>query len=263
MSECRDVEPLLTPFVDDEAAPAERATVDAHLRSCPRCREYVTSERTVRQAFVVCRASLHVNASADLRRRCEAQPAATSASTVFTRLLPRPSSGQAWRSWVPLSMAATLVLAVAGVFVYGLSSGPQALAAQLAADHVKCFDFAPTPTILPEAKVLGREWAAARGWALKVPETAPVEGLELLAVRRCISADGTTAHLMYRWRGQPLSVYVMKSHPPRIGTSPTIVDRLGQEAIIWSKGERTYAVVTRGRPDGIERVAQYVRAAAE
>ena len=60
---------------------------------------------------------------------------------------------------MPLSMVATLVLAVAGVFLYGLGDGVEALGAQLAADHVKCFEFRVSPTIIPDAKALGREWA--------------------------------------------------------------------------------------------------------
>ena len=40
---------------------------------------------------------------------------------------------------MPLSLAATLVLAVAGVFVFGLNNRVEALAASLAVDHVKCF----------------------------------------------------------------------------------------------------------------------------
>ena len=43
------------------------------------------------------------------------------------------------RRWAPLSLAATLVLAVAGVFVFGLNNRVEALAASLAVDHVKCF----------------------------------------------------------------------------------------------------------------------------
>ena len=66
-------------------------------------------------------------------------------------------------------MAATLVLAVAGVFVYGLNGGTEALAAQLAVDHVKCFEFSKQPTVMPDAKALSREWSAKRGWAIKIP----------------------------------------------------------------------------------------------
>ena len=76
--------------------------------------------------------------------------------------------------------------------------------------------------IIPDAKLLSREWAEARGWAVKVPESEPVEQLELLGIRRCISTEGTTAHLMYKWRGQPLSVYVLNSEDPRVELDPAV-----------------------------------------
>jgi hypothetical protein len=160
-------------------------------------------------------------------------------------------------------MAATLALAIAAVFFYGLNAGPEALAAQFAADHVKCFEFASPPAILPNAAVVGREWAETRGWTIKVPASAPSEQLELLDVRRCISTQGITAHLMYKWRGQPLSVYVLNKGHARIGPVPTLVERLGQEEILWSRGGRTYAVVARGRPAEIERVVLYVQRSTE
>jgi len=162
-----------------------------------------------------------------------------------------------------MSMVATLVLAVAGVFLYGLKGGAEALAAQLAVDHVKCFEFASPPTLIPDAKALSREWAEARGWTVKVPESEPVEQLELLGIRRCISTEGLTAHVMYKWRGQPLSVYVLNSEHPRVGPVPRLIEQFGQEAMIWSKGGRTYAVVTRGRPSDIEHVANYVQRSAQ
>jgi anti-sigma factor RsiW len=260
MSECRDIEPLFAPYVDGEAQPAESAAVEAHLRSCPRCRHHVADERSIREAFERCRASFRECASPELQRRCASQRAVTGpGASVGTPAVP----GFVRRTWVPLSMVATLFLAVAGVFVYGLRDNAGALAAQLAVDHVKCFEFAPHPDVLPDARTVGREWAAVRGWSIKVPETTPAEELELLGVRRCLSTAGATAHLMYKWHGRPLSVYVLNSHAPNVGPDPRIIERLGQEAIIWSKGERTYAVVAKGRPSDIEQVARYVRALAE
>lgn len=259
MPDCRDLESLFTPYVDGEAYPGDCAAIEAHLRDCPACRGRVVQEREIRDALVSGRDELRVCASAQLRRRCETgsrpavpAPAARSGG-VFTR-----------RPWVPLSMAASLVLAIAGVFLYGLGGvGGEALAAQLVVDHVKCFEFTPAPTILPDARALSREWSAVRGWTLKVPEGTATEELQLLGMRRCISTEGLTAHVMYRWHGQPLSVYVLNKDDKRIGPTPQLVERFGQEAIIWSARGRTYAVVARGRPSDVEHVAQYVRIAAE
>ena len=260
MSECREIEALFEPYVDGEAQPAESAAVEAHLRSCPQCRHQVADERSIREAFGRCRSSFRECASPELHRRCASQRVVTGpGASVSTPAAP----GFVRRTWVPLSMVATLFLAVAGVFVYGLRDNAGALAAQLAVDHVKCFEFAPQPNVLPDARAVGRDWAAVRGWSIKVPETTPVEELQLLGARRCLSTLGATAHLMYKWHGHPLSVYVLNTHAANVGSDPRIIERLGQEAIIWSKGDRTYAVVAKGRPSEIEQVARYVRAVAE
>jgi anti-sigma factor RsiW len=261
MAECRDLESLLAPYVDGEAQPGDRAVIEAHLRACAACRDRVACEEQVRLAFSARRAVLRATASADLRRRCVESSRAAAAGVAAQGA---PSSlSRRGRVWVPLSMAATILLAVAGVFFYGLRGGGEALAAQLVVDHVKCFEFAPEPKLLPDAQAIAREWLTTRGWTLKVPDNKPSEELELIGVRRCISADGTTAHVMYKWHGKPLSVYVLNHEDKQIGSSPRLVERLGQEAIMWCARGRTYAVVARGRVPDVEHVAEYVRLSAE
>jgi anti-sigma factor RsiW len=261
MPDCRELDSLFTPYVDGQAHPGDCVAIEAHVRECPACRTRVSAEREMRHALVEHRDRLRGCAPADLRRRCEATareaapvPAVASRGGVFA----------ARRAWVPLSMAATLVLTIAGIFLYGLrSAGGEALAAQLVVDHVKCFEFAPAPTILPDARSLSREWSTVRGWNVKVPEGVANEELQLIGMRRCLSTQGPTAHVMYRWHGQPLSVYVLNNDSKQIGPTPHLIERFGQEAIIWSARGRTYAVVARGRASDVEHVAQYVRVAAE
>jgi anti-sigma factor RsiW len=262
MAECRDLESLFAPYVDGEALPVDRGVMDTHLRNCPSCRDRVSSEQEIRQALVSRRETLRAAASVDLRRRCAAAAHAAGASG---QAAPAALAGMSAtrRAWIPLSMAATILLAVAGVFFYGLRGGGEALAAQLVVDHVKCFEFAPEPTLLPNAQALAREWQTARGWTLKLPENKPSEELELIGVRRCISTRGTTAHVMYKWHGKPLSVYVLNHEDKQLGTSPRLIERLGQEPIMWCARGRTYAVVARGRVPDVEHVAEYVRLSAE
>jgi anti-sigma factor RsiW len=256
MSDCRDVEPLMTPYVDGEAQPAERASVDAHIKACPPCREAVADERTAREVLHARREELRASAPEMLRRRCAAQTASMPRSAAA----PRPS-GLMRRSWLPLSLAATLVLTIAAVFLYGLNNRVEALAAQLAVDHVKCFQFVPDhSTVDPGAA--GLAWARTQGWALRVPSSAPDRQLVLLDVRRCWSTDGITAHMLYRWRGEPLSVYVLNGVPARSFEVRT-VDKLGQEEIMWSRGGRTYAIVARGRRADLQQVVAYVQQSVE
>jgi hypothetical protein len=198
------------------------------------------------------REDLRVGAPPALRARC----AALSASA-------RPTAGQARRSallrrWAPLSLAATLVLAVAGVFVFGLNDRVEALAASLTIDHVKCFKVgAPAPHA--DAGVAARQWQERQGWAVVVPDSEPAQELTLVDVRRCFSSDGRTAHVLYTWHGAPLSLYVL---PKNIGQDRAL-DRMGHEAVIWCANNRTYAVIAKGHPPDLNSVVGYMKANAK
>jgi anti-sigma factor RsiW len=69
MSKCQDLDPLFAPYADGQAAPADRASVEAHLERCPPCRERVAEQRTVRAALAACRPSLRPVAPEQLRAR--------------------------------------------------------------------------------------------------------------------------------------------------------------------------------------------------
>ena len=251
---CQDLDPVLAPYVDGEALPQDRAAVEAHLATCPPCRDRVAAERAARLVVHSRREGLRCCASDALRTRCGRLAAPPSG--------PRSAAGVLKRRWVPLSLAATLVLAVAGVFLIGLSDRVEVFAAQLALDHVKCFKFTPDRITVGDPAVIGREWASTRGWALKVPSSAPEYNLELLGVRRCGSTSGSVAHVLYRWRGEPLSVYVLPSSIAPSRALRTVVDTMGYEAVVWTHAGRTYAVVARGARDEVARVANYVRVSA-
>jgi hypothetical protein len=66
---------------------------------------------------------------------------------------------------------------------------------------------------------------------------------------------------MYRWRGQPLSVYVLPS-ARHAGQTGDVVTRFGHEAVLWTEGGRTYVVLARGRPGELDGVVGYVKANA-
>jgi hypothetical protein len=154
-----------------------------------------------------------------------------------------------------------MIIGVTTVFLIVINGGDRALAAQLAIDHVKCFQFAPEHGGVDSITAAER-WKAAYGWLLAVPRNEPREELELLDVRRCLSTQGSSAHIMYKWHGQPLSVYVLNS----VSKSDVHVERLitsiGERAVIWNDGGRTYAVVGRAQPDDLTHIAHYLRESA-
>lgn len=262
MDKCRDIELWLAPYVDGEAPPGTRASVEAHLGECRSCRERVEKECTARAVVTARRPGLRACAPAQLRARCAAQRAAaraTSGAAHGTRRVAgeRQLTRGAWHV-IPLSVAATLVLAVGGLFLYSALNQAEALAAQLAVDHVKCAKF---PSDRQDPAAAARQWAAANGWTVQVPASAPDRQLEFISLRRCLVTEGRTAHLMYKWRGEPLSVYVVPE-ALRDGPGQHTIDRLGHEAIMWSANDRTYVVLARGQPpeQEIKPVVGYMKA---
>lgn len=255
---CRDMDEHFAPYVDGEEPPAVLRSVEAHLAGCPSCPEHVEVERFARDAVRDQRAGLRVTAPEALRARC-ARAAAGSLPSVAG--FPPPAASvrrSTLRRWAPLSLAATLVLAVAGVFVFGLNDRVEALAASLAIDHVKCFKVdgrAPhNEPVTAEA-----HWQEKQGWPIQVPPSAPVQQLTLVDVRRCFTTDGRSAHLMYTWRGRPLSVYVLPEADGNAGRD-RIVEKMGHETVIWCDKGRTYAVVAEGHPQDLSQVIDYMKA---
>lgn len=244
---CRELEPTLAPYVDGESAADERASVEAHLERCPPCRDRVAGERAVRDVLHARRDELRPSASDPLRARCAAHAGQMPA---------RPAPVSRVRRLVPLSLAATLLLAIGGIFAFGVNH--EAIAAQLALDHLKCFDVIGEDGPVDAASAAAA-WAAERDWTIAVAPSSPELGLQLVGVRRCFSTDGAAAHCMYRWRDQDLSVYIVPHPLQTLGTAEQAVEKFGHRAIMWRSADRTYFIVTRGRRDGLDAVAAHIR----
>jgi anti-sigma factor RsiW len=159
------------------------------------------------------------------------------------------------RRWVPLSLAATVLLGVGAAFLYSVNNPLEAFAASLAVDHAACFKFASTnPNTDPASAATG--WQQSEGWAITIPPALPAEDLTLVGVRDCASTDGPAAHLMYTYRGKPLSLYVLPKDKGHAGTAT----KLGRDAVMWCAKGRTYAVVADGHPQDLNRIVEYMKA---
>jgi anti-sigma factor RsiW len=269
---CSDLEERLASYVDGEATPEARHAVDLHLAACPPCRRRAEAEAGARAVVHEHRAGLKAHAPESLRDRCTElayqQPSASTGSQPSPSIGTRESAFQpsianrksAIRRWMPLSLAATLLLAVGGVFLFGLNDRVDALAASLAIDHVKCFKTLKTGPDAPADPVAAASlWKQDQGWPITVPRTEPSEQLQLLAVRRCFSTEGRAVHLMYDWRGAPLSVYVLQENAGQ----DRVCEHMGREAVIWCANGRTYAVVADGRPQDLSHIVDYIKTRVE
>jgi hypothetical protein len=237
-ADCRQIEALLPPFVDGDAVEHDAARVRAHLERCGVCRGACEAQRAIRQL---------------LRGRRDALCAAAPEGLDFgVRSL---AGGRSSRSGLSvtgrlsaLAAAAALVLALASALVWGTGRSSVLLATQLTLDHIKCFmidgDDHGGHTSAAEAEVRMRE---QYGLTVRVPETSARDDVSLVAVRRCLSAEGVLAHVLYRYRGEPVSLFIV----PGRDTAAADVDAFGRHAQVLVRGDMTYVIVAPARLSGV------------
>jgi anti-sigma factor RsiW len=256
MSDCRSIDPLVTPYIDNELPQDEHARVDAHLRACPPCHSRVAAERAVRdliraRAPLVCseRASNALRAAVDFACR----------TTVGGPMGERSSAAIGKRSRLPaLALAATLVLAVGGVFVYeGTIHSSRVLAVELTADHVKCFALNRLFGTHAEAAAVESAMRAGFDWPLHIKAGFAAVGLELIGSRPCLSGEGRVAHIMCRHNGRPVSIFML----PQRARAEEVVEVMGHQARIWSADGRTFVMIANEPRPEVQRMASAVQAA--
>jgi len=245
MVTCRDVDTLMTPYVDGEAGGQERAAVEAHLGECPVCHDRARAEGAAKRVLRERAASIVGQAPLGLRTRI----AVTAA---------RPREARRWRlsRLVTAPIAAAVVLALAAVALYGLAGRSSVLlAAQLTLDHLKCFSLFEGQSGPPDSKVLEARFRDDYGWHLTVPAGSSSDGLVLTGARRCFYHDGRIAHVMYRQDGNPVSLFML----PRTERLAGTVRVLGHESRIWSRGSTTYVLVAQAPEAQLDRIEGHLR----
>jgi hypothetical protein len=156
---------------------------------------------------------------------------------------------------MPLSMAATVLLAVAGVFMVGQQERLEAsFAAQLAIDHEKCFNEIGTGLSGIDAGQAERRLAVL-GFDVSVPASDDSEQIKLVDVRSCDYDGGPMAHLLYEVEGQPVSLYVVPEGRHAEGT----VEIMGQQERIWSSNGESCVLVGAQDVVAMDKVAAYMR----
>jgi hypothetical protein len=158
---------------------------------------------------------------------------------------------------VPLALAATLVLIVGGAFLYRMTQiSTRVMAAELTADHVKCFLVNGMLRTTQSHAAVESSLAAGFGWDAQLPERPEEAGLELVGARPCLYGEGRVAHIMYRHNGDPVSVFML----PEKQRPEELLGVLGHEVAIWSHGDRTFVIVARKSSAEVERIASFVQA---
>jgi anti-sigma factor RsiW len=231
MSDCRFVIERLASYVDDLLDAPDRSEVERHLEGCLSCRGTAVRERGARTVLRHHATRLREEPlPPGLRSRCES----------IVQEQARAASIPGWRrTLVPTVLSVILlVFTASAIFSLATRQSDALLAAQLTADHSKCFKLFVTgnPPVMDAHEVeemLAREY----GWKIHVP--ASTDGLQLIGARRCLYADGLIPHVMYRANGRDLSLFVLNG----VTRSPSELVTFGHRSQIWTKNNTTFVLV--------------------
>ena len=231
MDDCQRTAARLAPYVDGALPAGEQADLERHLDRCPPCRAAALREKgACRLLREQSRALTGTPLPPGLRTRCEALARQHAASAPHRSTL---------RRFAPLTAVMTAVI---GFFLFSLAThqSDTVLAAQLTADHAKCFRFfahgdSPDDDAHHVEQMLDRDY----GWDLHVPPSLPAAGIHLIGARRCLYADGRVPHVMYRVNGHDVSLYVLNG----VTRPASDLVSFGHRSHIWAAGRRTYVLV--------------------
>ena len=281
MLNCQSIDSLVTPFIDGELPDADRLAVAAHLSHCPPCHSRVVAEQAVHELIRTRRCAFTTSAPEPLRRRCAQIAGLTASGAALPRALASPADASARRAapsspvassrpfaqipadrssatrLAPFALAASLVVVVGGAFLYqATESSGRLLAAELTADHLKCFAMNSVLGTHQMPAAVESSMASAFNWRMHLPEDPARAGLELVGSRPCLYAEGKIAHIMYRHQGHPVSLFML----PKSARAQQLVKVLGHQAAIWCVGSRTFVLLAREPRDDVERMASFVQA---
>lgn len=257
MPDCRTIDALVTPYVDGAITAADRAQVDQHIGRCPRCRSRVMAEQAVHHLLRERHTALtSACAPPSLKAACERSARLASGTAVVP--------AQPTRSWsarfAPFGAAAAVLILVGGAFLYQATGrSERVMAAELAADHLKCLTMNAVLGTHHSPQVVEAEMADQFGWTMHLPANLDAQDLELVGSRPCLYGQGKIAHIMYRHHGQLVSLFML----PRTERPAQTLDALGHQCAIWSKDDRTFVLVAREARADVEHLAAVMHAALE
>jgi hypothetical protein len=156
---------------------------------------------------------------------------------------------------LPVAIAATLLLAVSGIGLHVVTGRSMTvLAAQLAADHATCHLTGHVEDALEPAAARDR-LATRYGLHTVVPPGTADGRLRLVGARRCLTGSGRNVHLVYRYAGRYVSLFLL----PQEGRAEQAVAVLGERAQAWTRHNGTYVLVADAGLEGLPQLVKYMQ----
>lgn len=248
MNECRRIAERLAAYTDDSLPAADLADVERHLSACAPCRRSASHEREARAVL---------RAQADRLRAQPLPPGLRSRCEALAREHARGPARATWRSrLVPAAVAAILIVFTgAAIFSLATRRSDALLAAQLAADHARCFrNFVSPDSPGLDASAVEAALAEQYGWNLHVPPSSGADGVRLIHARRCLYADGRLPHLLYRVNGQDVSLFMLEG----VARKAADVTAFGHRSRIWTRGATTFVLVSPTAARDLDSAVRYV-----
>ena len=249
--DCRRIATRLTSYVDGELPADAKADIERHFDRCWPCRKAAQREQSARQVLRdQARSLADAPLPPGLRTRCEALAREHDVVTAPRRFV--------LRRFAPLTAVMTMVI---GFLLFSLAThqSDTVLAAQLTADHAKCFRlFASSNSPDIDARRVQQTLEDDFNWDLRVPPSSAAEDIHLVGARGCLYADGLIPHVMYHVGSHDVSLYVLDG----VSRQAADVVSLGHRSHIWAAGRRTYVLVWPESAGDMTAVTRYVVAEA-
>jgi len=237
MIDHRACQGLLNAYVDDELAPLERDSVQAHLAQCPDCARqmaeltrWVASVQTTAPRFAV---------PGDLK--------------VLLRDMDAPVAAKPWRQWfAPLASAAMLALALV-LYIHTPSTAPD-LVDEAVSSHVRSLMGQHLNDVVSSDRHTVKPWFTGKlDFSPPVTDFA-AQGFPLLGGRLDYLQHQTAAALTYGHGQHTINLFVMPS--PQPDSARQALSSRGFNLVTWRQNHMQFIVVSDVEPAELQHLAQ-------
>ncbi|HYM30868.1 MAG TPA: anti-sigma factor [Candidatus Cybelea sp.] len=258
--ECNAVRGMLDRYVDGELDAGQAVALEAHVRGCGECRALLEQRKSLSEAIRE-RAAYHP-APDGLAARIRARAGMNlTEARATTERAPAARAPLALRTWQPLAMAASLLLAVA------VSSGTTYLAMrpaaepgtvdEVVADHIRSLQAKHLTDVASTDQHTVKPWFDGRIDLAPTVKDLSAKGFPLIGGRLDYLGGAEAAALVYGHSQHVINVFVTKGGA---NAAPSLTDRKGYNVLHWVDGGMSYWAVSDVTIDVLEKLQRLIAA---